>query len=857
MKSRRAIQINKQHFPKLGIVLAAGFHAAFAQDTGDNTAPPAPTEESSPAPAGSSPTTAAPSDSSAVEGLLQDLQSSPAASSSSSPAQPAESSAPAVAADTSTPAEVTAEPATTTEAAVYDKTIPVNLPDTKAEPAPVDNPRTPPQHLEEIVVTATKREVSVRDIPVTINVLSGEQLEKMGAHDVHDYLALTPGITLQDGLTGDVQSRNITIRGVGSAPLTNQAVGQFIGDIPMTDPYSNYMTPDLDPFDLKTVEVLKGPQGTYFGASALNGAIRYVPNVPDLGAWNGRVYVDYLSVNQGSAAPSFGGALNIPIGETFALRGMGVIQRAPGVIDNLQQHKPDNDSRRKWSGRGAARWQPTDDLAINLMYLKQASHTNDVLPVDNPNGELTNNSHPGPSRVDSGFSLASADIRYDLGDAGTLVAQGSRQTKKALYDTDGGISTFGNMGIQSLRGYLNADITGTTGEVRLVSPESDKWKWIVGAFGLNYVAHITTDLYLANSAPLGVLSGLPIVGTAFDERGLSLGGQVISPLRATEYAIYGELSRKFWDDWELTVGTRFYKTHEDGKIHSIGGTAALVGDFPVDLRDHGISPKVSLAYRANENISAYATISRGFQFGGVNASTSLLPADNPVTGTPTPPTFKSSTLWNREIGIRTDWLDRTLRADLTYFNLDWSDAQFNQTQSNLLLLNTFVSNVGKVKSQGFESSVNWLTPISGLSFNLSGAYTLAKTQVAFTTGDNKTIPVGTQMPATPLWQTAATASYMLVLGNWVSTATFTDTYSGKAYNDIQHSHEIYDANLMNFDLSIARPDLVYAPALSVSVNNLADKRELVGYTNGTSIINDLSYYNRPRTISIRFTAEFK
>ena len=153
----------------------------------------------------------------------------------------------------------------------------------------------------------------------------------------------------------------------------NQTVGQFIGDIPMTDPYSNYMTPDLDPFDLETVEVLKGPQGTYFGASALNGAIRYVPTRPQLGEWGFRGFAEGMQISEGGTGGTYAAAVTTPIGDTLALRATGVVQEAPGYIDNLQRDDRDADSRSKWSARGGLRWQPGERTDINLMFLQQES----------------------------------------------------------------------------------------------------------------------------------------------------------------------------------------------------------------------------------------------------------------------------------------------------------------------------------------------------------------------------------------------------------------------------------------------------------------------------------------------------
>ncbi|HKY91549.1 MAG TPA: TonB-dependent receptor plug domain-containing protein, partial [Nevskiaceae bacterium] len=233
------------------------------------------------------------------------------------------------------------------------------------EPASAPQDGAPAQRgIEEIVVTATKREESVRDIPVSINATTGETLEKMGARDINDYIATVPGITLQESPNGDAGGRKLTVRGVGPSEFNgvsgNQTVGQFIGDIPMTDPYSNFVTPDLDPFDLQTVEILKGPQGTYFGASALNGAIRYVPTKPVLGEWGVRGFAEGLHIEDGATDGTYAAAVNVPIGETLAFRATGVLQNTPGYIDNLQRDDEDADSRRKWSARGGLRWQPSD-----------------------------------------------------------------------------------------------------------------------------------------------------------------------------------------------------------------------------------------------------------------------------------------------------------------------------------------------------------------------------------------------------------------------------------------------------------------------------------------------------------------
>lgn len=727
----------------------------------------------------------------------------------------------------------------------------------QASPTPELKEAPVSRSIEEIVVTATKREMSARDIPVSINAKTGEALEKMGARDIQDYIATVPGITLQEGTNGEAGGRKITVRGVGPSEVGgvsgNQTVGQFIGDIPMTDPYSNFVTPDLDPFDLQTVEILKGPQGTYFGASALNGAIRYVPTKPQLGEWGLRGFAEALSISDGGMDGTYAAAVNVPVGETFAMRATGVLQNTPGYIDNLQRGKEDADSREKWSARGALRWQATDRLEFNLMYLEQEGRKNDILDVDNTNQQLTNNSHPGPSSIETGFDLASLDVRYDMDDWGTLVWQSSLQHKSVLGDVDGTLFT-GPQGLRNIRAYTKTEVEGTTHELRLVSPGGGDWSWIVGAFLLDYSADFFNDAYIVGTAL--PLPPLPILDQFLGPRGLSYGTNSVSP-EARETSLYGELTRRLGSDWELTLGARFYKTQISGTAVSGGLLGLLVPDSDIDLRDQGVSPKASLSWRPTDSLMIYTTVARGFQFGGINTNVSGLPFDNPLTGPPVPPSFESSSLWSREIGIRTDWLDNTLRADLVLYDLDWSDAQFVEKSDNLVIDTIYVSNVGKVRSQGVEASMIYLTPLDGLTLNLAVGYSRAVTATPYTAADGAIVPSGTEMPNTPRLQTATTLAYSHSFGPWLAGGSIGHTYASRAYDTILQDHEIFDYEAFNLGLNLARPDLAGAPALSFGVTNLTDERGVVGRSSVTGLSTPSYIFIRPRTFTLRLSFEFK
>ncbi len=732
--------------------------------------------------------------------------------------------------------------------------------------------------LDDIMVTATKREKSARDIPVSISAVRGEDLEKMGARDMKDYMMQVPGLTMDEDNKGEAGGRRLTIRGVGpSGTDGNQTVGQFVGDIPMTDPVGNRMTPDLDPFDLRTVEVLKGPQGTTFGATALNGAIRYVPNPAEPGLWHARGFVDVNRAKFGALSKVYGAAANVPLGGTLALRAAGVLQDAGGLYDNLQRNDIDADSRRKWSARGLLHWAPWEPLTVGLMYLKQSSRANDLLTADNAD-TFTNSFKPGPSHLATQFSLANLDIRYTLGDWGTLVGQSSRQTKHVEIDADASLRALGQYGIESVRGYTSSGIEGRMHELRWVSADGGRWNWIVGGFMQDYRLDNSDDTYVATPEqfaqvnPLLSLITTPLLPGLIKPNGILLFGSRVAPLKARERSFYGELSLRVFDDWELTVGGRRYQTSIDATLEATGAAVATTlvdnGGEVVSHRqqsDQGFSPKVSLAWKPGKSLMVYALVAKGFQFGGVN-SPPLLNFSNPVTGTH-PVEYVSSRLWNREIGVRTDWFDRTLRFDATVYDIDWSDAQIRQYSQNTIFTIAYIDNIGRVRSQGVEAALTWLTPLPGVTLNATGAYSKARTAEA-TVNNGETTPAGAPLPAAPPVQFSTTLNYSTYFGSWVSNAGLTYSHWSKTHNDLQQTFEIYDFGQVSLNLSTARPDWAGAPTLSLGVQNLTDTRGLIGRFGvasegvvDTSAVSNAGVgqgwtYIRPRTISLRLTAQF-
>lgn len=722
-----------------------------------------------------------------------------------------------------------------------------------------------PKQLEEIVVTSTKRNQSARDIPSTVNVLTGAKLEKEGARDLEDFVDQVPGLKIEDSTT--TSSRKIIIRGIGPDDTTNQTVGTVLGDVPLGDPFGSYTVIDPDPWDLKDVEVLKGPQGTLFGASSLAGLIRYVPNDPVLGEWEGKAFSSWTSIKEGGIAPTFGAALNIPIGRTFALRGSGILEHNPGVIDigTLAHETPNADYVHKWQGRIMALWQPVKRLTINAWYMEQETHADEPGFVTNFNGELMRNDAPTSSPSHRAFALSTLDTRYAF-DWATLVSLTGYQHKVNQFKLDASYiyeETLAQQGIESGAVTRHVQANGVVQELRLVSPDTGPWTWVGGVFYSQYRADIESDIYVPNTSILPTLiNPLPAdLGAAItSSNGVSEGNQELNPANAGEEALFGELTRAF-GPVSLTLGGRLFRTDVNAVSNVSGALATVTNGTPdkesyLDVIGLGFGPKAAISWHVFKDDLIYASASRGFQYGGVNVVALPIPTDV------VPPTYKSSTLWSYETGVRTEWLHKTLRADLTGFYQQWKDAQVNQASASTL--DVYVDNVGQVLSRGFEWSFRYLLPVvKGLSIETNGDYLESKTITPFTNSSGVTVPSGTDMPNAPRLQISANLAYShLFDGRWRTQTALEFAHTNTGWNDIEHDHLLDTRNMFNLNFSVYRSDLNFAPTVSIVVNNITSQKKIVSVTEGSESAVDLATegipvaYTRPRTVIVRASVDF-
>jgi iron complex outermembrane receptor protein len=734
-------------------------------------------------------------------------------------------------------------------------------------PADQDQTATPqragdsePTQLEEIVVTATKRPTSVRKIAGTVNVLSGEDLEREGVQSIDQIVSLVPGVNLTDEGTGGTAKR-ITIRGVSAGVNVNPTAGTLFGDIPFSDPFLPKVGLDPNPFDMATVEVLKGPQGTLFGGTGLNGLIRYVPEAPQLDDFHVKYYTQLQSYpGNGGSAFNYGAMINAPFADnTAAVRLVAFHRDSPGYTDNTRADgKKDVNTLEQYGVRGELTWLPADNWKVALMGTTQHTREDDLAYTSNYDGQLEHSDSPRASPAVYQYTLGSLNIdrTFDWAD---LISQTSYTEKKYNIFLEASRALGGIAPLLAGADANHSD--GITQEFRLVSaPSESPWKWLAGAYYYK--------LHLYDCAGVGAAEGLPTltvpgalegvvanpcpgnVSRIGDELNI---GQIIGDVDLQEDALFGELTRSFGDYWESTLGARVYRIQSGGTVSTSGVVYASANQGQAASRDadteqRGVSPKASIVFHPTDDLRAYFTVSRGFRFGGPQIG-----ASTPTTTVPT--VYKSDSLWNYELGLRTDWLDRTLIADASLYYIDWTNPQVYQIDSTRTV--GFIDNVGGAKGKGVEMSLRYLFPfLRGLSLDSAVALNHTVTTKAFASASGTEVPSGSPWPLSPRWQTSTTLAYTVPIDAWQAGASLRHTYLGQACNQIECTAQVFGYRTLDFNLFASGPDGSWWPRLSVTMNNLTDERGYGNITTNPAPASDTVNYIAPRSLVVRLSGDF-
>jgi len=670
----------------------------------------------------------------------------------------------------------------------------------------------------EIVVTATKLSTPVRDIPASITAFDEASLERIGARNFADYLTRTPGVVFNQTVPGNSTA---IIRGVATTTGIAQAqgtTGYFINDVPMTDPFYSGGIPDIDTFDVDTVAVLRGPQGTLFGSASLGGAINYQARRPDLNSIEGHLRGSYETLAHGEDGYSANAMLNLPIvTDTLAIRGVFGHRRIGGFVDNVGTGEDDSNRTTINGGRLQIAFQPIDGTRINYLFLRQVQRTEDAGSTEPAVGRYAKSTRiPEPFR----YATTIHNLRLDqeLGFA-TLTATATHRRKTFSGEQD--FSTFAGgllLPFAPVSFLEPGRIRGETFEVRLASKPGGQFDYIVGLFHDRTRQNILNQL----DAPAAAAAfGSPILLDA------------LVGIRGRESALFGEGSWNVTDQFKITAGGRLFRT----KLRSVTTTSGpLVGPTTVETGDSsesGISPKFALTWTPNEMLMLYASASRGFRFGGPNIAT------DPAFDIPTQ--FNSDSLWNYEIGTRATLMDGRLLLDGTLYWVDWSNIQVTQRSPGGF---TYTGNAGQARNRGFEASLSY-RPIRDLTLQGAVTYLDAELRRDFLSGSGL-VSAGSRLPGASRWQTATSVSYEASDNAHRPSLSLSHRYVSRAPGELTPAPNAQGGyNLVDIRAGVNFGDV----GINLFVENVGDARGVAQSTAGL-VRGPIQYLVRPRTLGI-------
>jgi len=681
--------------------------------------------------------------------------------------------------------------------------------------------------LETVIVTAQKREERLQDVPMSVTALSGNTLDKQQDHDFADYAALVPGLSLMSSGPGLTQ---LTLRGQ-NAGGDGSTVAVYLDESPIGS--SNallngaVLSGDMDTWDLQRIEVLRGPQGTLYGANSEGGLLKFVTQAPILGSFSGAVEATGDVVDSGTGTSNGGdlrGVVNIPIGSIVALRVSAFDEALPGYIRDPLAGTKDVTAGHKDGGRASLLIEPSDTFSVRLTATEQEIATNGNNAVDvNPvtlqpvNGDLTQERYYGEPNFFK-YENYNATINWNPGPV-SIVSTTSYGVLDSDQVIDGTSDIFapptGTLG-DLLTGafgeplgayeYNNADLEKFTQEIRVASPKSNWLEWQVGGFYTHEQGSLDEHLN-AFVIPGGANPGFP----SLEIVGLDSTFQ--------EWAGFGDVTFHFGPQFDLQLGGR-YSANKQSAVEDISGL--LVGgavSYPGASKGNIWTYSVSPSFKIDTDTLLYARLATGYRPGGPN----VLPAGAPAG---VPLEYKSDSTTNVELGIRSTQANGRVTIDLAAFHVDWKDIQLLEEVDNYGVN----GNGGSASSQGLEMELG-LKPVNGLVIHWTGAYTNAvlTSPAPFVDG----IP-GDRLPFAPRWSTAVDAEYdHAAFADYQSFVGATWSYVGNRTSDFAASAAVapIQVPLPSYNTLAARVGLENASyRVELFGKNLTNSRGITNYS---------------------------
>ena len=583
--------------------------------------------------------------------------------------------------------------------------------------------------LEEIVVTALKRSSTVQETPVSITAVSGDMLERLGADDFIDYANSIPGLTLVDQGPGERRLVIRGINGVGESQVGLYYDETFVTGAPGAEADSGARQPDFKLVDIDRVEVLRGPQGTLYGAGSVGGTLRVITNKPDASGFDAFVEADLSNTKDGSGNYELSGMVNLPlVDDTLAARVVAYYRDESGYVDNIALGNTNINFEETVGGRAALRWQPSDSFTLDLTAMLQRTDTGGRPEFFPGVGDLQTDRVTQEILIDD-TDIFNATLSWDLGFA-NLVASASYYERfvEFNFDTTPFIAGFDNNAICAIQNgqnpatyvctpaeaaahttFINSFLPATvkqpqnvdnfTSEVRLSSTGDGMFDWTVGFFAEDRSSDLKSQVLAAT--PDG-LARVPFEFIFFR--------QAVEDV--DQISFFGEVTYHITDRFRLTGGGRWFdydKTNRGETIVGFSLVNAPPGPAPDgDAGEDGTIFKVNASYDLTDDVMTYFQVVEGFRLGGANQSVFVQ----------VPPQFDSDSVINYELGVKSTLLDGSMTLNAALFRMDWENVQVQGTTPDGAF--AFIGNAGEAEVEGIEIEVT-SQPLDNLL--LSGGFT--------------------------------------------------------------------------------------------------------------------------------------
>jgi outer membrane receptor protein involved in Fe transport len=692
--------------------------------------------------------------------------------------------------------------------------------------------------METVIVTAQKRAERLIDVPQAVTVLSSAALEKDGATEFRDYANKIPGLGYNTTGAGHTA---VNLRGLAATQFEiGSRVAQYVDEVPYgsSNPFNfgGRFTLDAALFDIERIEVLRGPQGTLYGASSMGGLIKYVTVRPDTENFSADLRTGISTTKDGGV--SYNGALtvNAPLStDKAALRVTAFEAHDGGFIDNVARGDEDANQSDAYGGRVDLLLTPNEQLDIRLSGFLQNIRRDGDATADytfaggHPYGELGQR-RAFPESFNQDLRLFSGTVNYDFGPV-TLTSVTGYQSVESVYTQDYQyLISLGGGAFGGLGSVTSSDGEKFTQEVRLASPEDGTIEWVVGGF-FTHEDFDGSQVLVSRD-----LADQPVPNNLY---------RYSLPSKYQEYAAFGTVTWNLSEAFDVSAGLRYAHNSQEKAVIGSGTLGSRLNDPLRKSTDDVVTYLANARYHFSDNATGYVRYATGYKAGGPNA----VVLDQISGAQLSPSTLEAETLDSYEIGFKADTADRLLSMDIAVFYTDWEDIQVS-TQRGTPAVGVYL-NTPAASVWGSELSVA-MRPLSELTFSGAVAYTDA--ELSEPAPDLRGAE-GERLPNVPRLTATLSADYELPMDRFRPTV-------GVSMRHVSDRTASYNANTVNRQYRLPSYEALDlragmelgSVALQLNVRNLLDERgQLSAYTfQGLPQVAIL----QPRTFGMSATVRF-